>query len=87
MDDSYYFYINDIYFRCYLEFEHAAGDCGRIPNSMYVALQLSQQKDRLQINLYDPKQAADMMEKISEVQRESALSQGRLNTNRSAVIM
>ena len=54
---------------------------------MYVALQLSQQKDRLQINLYDPKQAADMMEKISEVQRESALSQGRLNTNRSAVVL
>ncbi|XP_067938858.1 ATP-dependent RNA helicase TDRD9-like [Watersipora subatra] len=68
--------------KCYVEFERAAGDCSVIPNAMYVSLLLRLQRERLQLKLYDDDQASEMMRRINDVQREAAMYEGRLDTNR-----
>ena len=68
--------------RAFVEFDHAAGDIGRIPTALYVALRLSQQRERLFINLYEPSVAHALMARIQEREREAAATQRRLATNR-----
>ena len=71
-----------VHCRCYLEFEPAAGDCGRIPNALYVSLHMTQLRDRLELRLYDDMDAMERMQEIGEKQKAAAMREKRLDTNR-----